>query len=85
MIERKLSKTQSRVFMALAAQKQELQQAFQEVVTAEQEQIEMLRAKYDLPEGDYQLRQEQDGTVVMFAMPEEAEEAEEAEEGDGEG
>jgi hypothetical protein len=70
MIERKLSKTQIRIFVALSQQRAELQQQFQEVVEAEREQIEMLRKQYDLPEGEYQIRQEQNGDVVMFMQPE---------------
>ena len=70
MIERKLSKTQKRIFIALSQQKQRLNEQFAEIVEAEQEQIEMLRQRYDLPEGEYQLRQEQNGDLVLFAVPE---------------
>lgn len=70
MIERKLSKTQVRIFVALAQQRAELQQQFQEVVEAEREQIEMLRKQYGLPEGEYQIRQEQNGDVILFMQPE---------------
>ena len=66
MIERKLSKTQGRIFIALAQQRQELQQAFREIVGAEREQIELLRQHYGLPDGQYRLRQEQNGDVVMY-------------------
>jgi len=74
MIERKLSKTQGRIFIALAQQRQELQQAFREIVEAEQEQIELLRQHYDLPEGQYRLRQEENGDVIMYRVQETAEE-----------
>ena len=70
MIERTLSKTQKRIFVALSQQKQRLNEQFAEIVEAEQEQIEMLRVKYGLPEGEYQLRQEQNGDLVLFAVPE---------------
>jgi hypothetical protein len=70
MIERKLSKTQVRIFVALSQQRAELQQQFQEIVEAEREQIEMLRKQYGLPEGEYQIRQEQNGDVIMFMQPE---------------
>jgi hypothetical protein len=70
MIERKLSKTQVTVFAALAQQRAELQQQFQRAVEAEREQIEMLRKQYGLPEGEYQIRQEQNGDVIMFMQPE---------------
>ncbi len=74
MIERKLSKTQIRVFQGLAQQRTELQSAFAEVVQAENEQIEMLRKQYDLPEGNYHLRQEATGDVVMYLAEPEIEE-----------
>ena len=66
MIERKLSKSQTRVFLALAQQRQELQNLLNEIVGAEREQIELLRQHYDLPEGQYRLRQEQNGDVVLY-------------------
>jgi hypothetical protein len=78
MIERKLSKTQKRIFVALAQQGQELQEALLEVAEAEREQMEILRTRYELPEGTYKLRQEQNGDVVMYRQadpePEEKEE-----------
>jgi hypothetical protein len=61
-----LNKAQARVFIALAQQRQELQEAFREILDAEREQVEMLRARYGLPEGAYQIRQEPDGTLVLF-------------------
>lgn len=74
-IQRMLSKPQGRVFIALAQQRAELQAAFQEVLEAEREQIEMLRRKYDLPEGlDYQVRQEADGALVLFGKEKKAKE-----------
>lgn len=76
MIQRTLSKTQKRVFVALSRQKDELGQAFQEVLEAEKEQIEMLRKHFDLPEGRYDLRQEDDGSVVIYQVLEEATEEE---------
>jgi len=70
MIQRTLSKAQGRVFIALAQQKAELQQAFKEVLEAEQEQVEMLRVRYGLPEGRYSIRQEAGGEIVLFVVPE---------------
>jgi hypothetical protein len=70
MIQRTLSKTQGRVFVALSQQKAELQRAYQEIQEAEAEQVEMLRVKYDLPEGRYSIRQEAGGEIVLFAVPE---------------
>jgi len=80
MIERKLSKAQTRVFLALAQQRQELQNLLNEIVGAEREQIELLRQHYGLPEGQYRLRQEQNGDVVMYRVQEPGAEPE-AEEG----
>lgn len=76
MIERKLSKPQIRIFSGLSAQRAQLQHAFQEVLQAEQEQIEMLRVKYELPGGEYKLRQERNGEVVMFMVEPEKEKGE---------
>jgi len=70
MVERILSKTQKRIFVALAQQRAELQDAFQEVAEAERDQIEMLRERYGMPEGTYQLRQENDGRVVLYRQAE---------------
>lgn len=69
MIERKLSKTQARVFYALKQQRVEIEQAFQEVIEAEREQVEMLRKMYELPEGKYLVKSEADGSLVMFMQP----------------
>jgi len=70
MIERKLSKPQTRVFIALARQRNELQAAFQEVLDAEKDQIEMLREHYELPEGEYQVQLSPDGEAVLrFVEP----------------
>jgi hypothetical protein len=65
MIERKLSKSQGRVFLALHQQKMELQAAYQEVIAAEGEQIEMLRKHFELPEGEYIVKNTADGGLVM--------------------
>ena len=67
MSERILSKTQARVFIALGQQKAELQKQYQEIMDAEAEQVELLREKFGLPEGVYQLRQEPGGELVLFA------------------
>ncbi len=69
MIERKLSKGQARVFYGLQQQRMELEHAFQEVMDAEREQVEMLRKMYELPKGDYLVRREADGDLVMFMQP----------------
>ena len=66
MIERKLSKVQIRTFVGLTQQREETQQVFREIAEAQAEQVEMLRVKYDLPEGEYQLRQEKNGDVLLF-------------------
>ena len=66
MVERILSKAQGRVFVALARQKQEIQETYQEIVDAEVEQVELLLERYGLPEGTYHIRQERDGRLVLF-------------------
>lgn len=73
MIERKLSNPQVRIFMALSGQRMELQKQFQEILDAEKEQIEMLRKHFELPEGEYQIRQEPTGDVIMFLVEPEKE------------
>lgn len=82
-IERTLSKTQKRIFVGLSQQRQEAIQALQEINEAQNEQIEMLRQKYDLPEGEYQIRQERNGDVVMFAVPKPKEDEKEADQDAG--
>ena len=71
MEEHILTNSEARVFAALALQKQQLQATFAEVVEAEVEQCEYLRLKHGLPEGEYSVRQEPDGSVVLFAVPDE--------------
>ena len=73
MIEQKLSKGQARIFFALQQQRMEIEKVFNEVLEAEQEQIEMLRKMYDLPKGQYLVKSEADGGLVMV-MQESAEE-----------
>ena len=68
MIERKLSKVQIRTFVGLTQQREETQQIFREIAEAQAEQVEMLRVKYDLPEGKYQIRQEKNGDVLLFKV-----------------
>ena len=72
MSECTLSKTQARALMTLVQQREQLRAAWDETAEAVNEQIEMLRQAHDLPEGTYAVRQEQDGALVMFAVPEEA-------------
>lgn len=67
-IERKLSKVQMRAFVGFTQQRQELVAAIQEVMEAEQAQLEMLRIHFDLPEGKYQVRQEQNNDVILFRV-----------------
>jgi len=70
MTQQKLSKAEMRAFIGLAQQRQELQEAFAEIVEAERQQIEFLRQKYELPEALYEVRQTADG-VMMCAVEEE--------------
>ena len=81
MIQRKLSKPQSTIFLSLAQQKAGIQQAmqqqqrtFMDLLEAEKEQLEMLRRHFDLPEGEYHVRQEPgDGALVLFRAEKPAE------------
>lgn len=72
-IERKLSKTQLRVFIGLAQQRQELQEVLQEILDAEEEQLEALRVRFGLPEGKYALRQASKDEVLFVERLESAE------------
>lgn len=69
MVKQKLSKGQTRIFVALHQQRVEIEHAFQEIIEAEREQVEMLRKIYELPEGEYLVRSEADGSLVMFMKP----------------
>jgi hypothetical protein len=71
MTEKKLTKSQARVFFMLHQQKQELTRAYQEIVEVEREQIEMVRKLHGLPEGPCLVRQEADGSLILAAAPEE--------------
>ena len=76
-IERKLSKPQKRIFVGLSQQRLEAIQAIQEVEDAEREQIEMLRVKYGLPEGEYKVRQNKGtGDLILYAVPQPSEDEE---------
>lgn len=59
-----LSKTEEVVFLTLEERKQRLQELFADVLEAQKEQIEFLRKKYNLPEGEYNLRAE-NGALIM--------------------
>jgi hypothetical protein len=56
-MEQKLTKTQIRTLTALAAQRNELQEIFKELVEAENEQVQMLVKYYGLPDGEYKVKQ----------------------------
>lgn len=70
-MEQKLTKAQAHVFIALAQQKAELNRVFKEILDAEAEQMELLRVHYQLAEGTYDLRQEKDGSLLLFSKEEE--------------
>lgn len=71
MEKQKLSNGQAKVFYMLVQQKMELERAFQEVQEAEREQVEMLRTMYALPEGEYAVIREADGSLAMIRQAEE--------------
>lgn len=71
MVERTLSKTQRKVFEALSNEATRLQKEFQEVARAQAEQVELLRIKFDLPKGEYNVRQKPTGEIVLFRVSEE--------------
>ena len=78
MIQRKLSKAQGYAVQVLAVQLNQLQAQIVETQEALNEQAELLRARYELPEGESQFRQGPDGwelVVTPAAKPEPAAEA----------
>jgi hypothetical protein len=64
-MEKKLTESQVRVFVALAEQKAKVQQEFERILEAEQEQVELLRAAFGFPDGEYTLRQSDDGVMLL--------------------
>lgn len=58
MKEAKLTKNQVAIFTGLAIQRNELQKEFQNIVDAENEQIELLVKHYNLEDGHYKIMQE---------------------------
>ena len=71
MIQRKLSKAQGYAVQVLAVQLTQLQAQIVETQEALNEQAELLRARFGLPEGEAQFRQGQDGwELVVTPTPE---------------
>lgn len=82
-IERKLSKTQSRVVIALVDQRQrildEANSQIEEVNAALDEQAEHYRQGFDLPEGEYRFNGDKDGIKLVMVEKPKVEDAELAE------
>ena len=76
MIQRKLSKAQGYAVQVLAVQLTQLQAQIVETQEALNEQAELLRARYELPEGESRFGQGPDGWEIVVtpaeAKPEEA-------------
>lgn len=53
-----LDKSQYRIFVGLAMQRDELQKLFQELVEAEKQHVAMLVRQYGLDDGEYIVKQE---------------------------
>ena len=71
MIQRKLSKAQGYAVQVLAVQLNQLQAQIVETQEALNEQAELLRARFGLPEGESQFGQGPDGwTLVVTPAPE---------------
>jgi hypothetical protein len=83
-IERKLSKVQTQAFIGFAKQRAELQEAFRGLAEAEREQVEMLRAHFGLPDGEYTVQQEPNGDVLLRRVEQPAEAAEDDEDSEAE-
>lgn len=79
MIQRTLSKTERRMMLSLSDQGARLERELYEVGEAQRELIEMIRQRHSLPDGQYQVRQNPSGDVVIYQVPEE-EDKEEPEE-----
>ena len=73
MVERRLSQTQVYVVTTLVKQRDALAQQIAEINAAIQEQAELLRAKFALPEGVYQFFGDEQG--IKLVRREEAVEA----------
>lgn len=66
MTDLKLTKNQVAIFTGLAMQRAELQKKFQNIISAENEQIALLVKHNGLEEGDYQVIQEEDDIYLRL-------------------
>ena len=53
---------------ALAMQRMQIEKAYSEIAEAEREQCRVLVKFYDLPDGEYNFKQEQDGSVYLVSI-----------------
>lgn len=64
-VERRLSKTQSWVVRSLVEQRERLASEVAEVNDTLKEQLELLRAVFELPEGEYRFRGDREGFLLV--------------------
>ena len=65
MIQRKLSKAQGHTIQVLAMEREQLLGQMNEAQAAISDQAELLRKRYDLPEGEAQFTQGPDGWLIL--------------------
>lgn len=63
-METKLTKSQTKILIYLAEEKEKLKKQFEELSHTEQEQVEMLIKYYDLPSGQYGLKVDGEDLVL---------------------
>lgn len=63
-MEQKLTKSQARILIYLAEEKEKLKKQFEELSLSEQEQVEMLIKYYDLPSGEYGLKVDEEDLIL---------------------
>lgn len=64
-IQRQLNKAQARAIIALVKERDALTQQLNDIHAAFNEQAELLRVKYGLPEGEYTFTGDQNGIALV--------------------
>jgi len=77
-MEQKLTKSQSKILIYLAEEKEKCKKEFEELAQSEQEQVEMLIKYYELPSGQYGLKI--DGEDLILYVVEDLKETKEKKE-----
>lgn len=68
-MEQKLSKTQTRIIISLAQQKEDARKTYNDIIETEKEQLAMIAKYYDLPTANYSLKQAGDELVLFSEDP----------------